>query len=284
MKIKPFLKWAGGKHKLAPFIQMQLPKAKRLVEPFVGSAAVSLALDFDAYLLNDSNPDLIGLYEVIKKHQYEFLVYAQSFFVPENNTEARFYELREQFNASIDIVERAAIFVYLNRHAFNGLCRYNGKGFFNVPFGRYKSPSFPLDAMKNFIQKSHRMTFICGDFETVFHEIQSDDAVYCDPPYVPLNETSSFTAYAQGGFSWQDQVRLFNCVEQVAKKCRGVVLSNHDTPQTRDLYRNASHIQDIKVQRNIAAQVGSRQKVGELLIRWHDIDFNLQSVEGFRND
>lgn len=265
---KPFLKWAGGKHKLAPIIQTELPEAKRLIEPFVGSAAVSLALEFDEYVLNDINADLMALYQTLKQEKQAFIDYALSFFTPENNQEKRFYDLREQFNHSHDAVEKSALFVYLNRHAFNGLCRYNSKGAFNVPFGRYKAPYFPADEMRQFIAKSSRMILMTGDFQAAFALIGNDDVVYCDPPYVPLNETASFTAYAQGGFTWQDQMRLVQQIEDKSKICRGIVLSNHDTPQTREWYRHAQSIQNIEVQRNIAAKSSSRVKAQELLARF----------------
>ena len=271
---KPFLKWAGGKTKLIPLIRQQLPSAKRLIEPFAGSAAVSLALDFDEYVLNDANADLINLYRVLQTEKHDFVDYAQSFFTPENNRETRYYELRERFNHTAERVEKAALFVYLNRHAFNGLCRYNGKGGFNVPFGRYKLPYFPAAEMSDFIAKSARMKLMCGDFQAAFDEACADSAVYCDPPYVPLSDTAAFTAYSQGGFGWQDQVRLLQCAERVAEKCRGVLLSNHDTEATRTLYRNAQ-IETVQVRRSIAAKGSSRQKVGELLARWHDIEFAL---------
>ena len=142
---KPFLKWAGGKYKLVPFIETHIPtkKRKRLIEPFSGSAALSLSLDFERYLLNDINTDLIVLFSNLKTEKHSFIDYAHSFFIPENNNEKKYYDLRDRFNHSTDTIERAALFVYLNRHAFNGLCRYNSKGCFNVPFGRYKSPYFP---------------------------------------------------------------------------------------------------------------------------------------------
>ena len=185
--LKPFLKWAGGKFKLAPFIHKNLPNrtGKRLIEPFAGSAAVSLALDFDAYILNDTNADLINLYRILKSEKQSFIDFAHSFFTPSNNQEARFYELREQFNNSNDVAERSAIFIYLNRHAFNGLCRYNSKGRFNVPFGKYKSPYFPETEMQGFICKADRMELMNGDFQTTLMLAGSDDIVYCDPPYVP---------------------------------------------------------------------------------------------------
>lgn len=265
---KPFLKWAGGKTKLVDSIRHQLPQAKRLIEPFVGSAAVSLALEFDAYLWNDKNADLINLYSVLKEEKQSFIDYAQSFFTPENNQETRFYELREYFNQTQQRIEKAALFVYLNRHAFNGLCRYNNsKGAFNVPFGRYKSPYFPADEMRGFIEKSDRIILMSDDFQAALDCVQFDDVIYCDPPYVPLNETASFTTYSQGGFTWQDQVRLLQCIERAASQCRGVVLSNHDTEATRELYRHA-YIETLAVQRNIAAKGSSRVKVNELLVRY----------------
>ncbi|MGN6890686.1 DNA adenine methylase, partial [Neisseria sp. P0014.S004] len=95
----------------------------------------SLALDFEHYLLNDINADLIGLFRILKEEKSGFIDYTRSFFTSENNSDSRFYELREQFNFSQDLHERSALFIYLNRHAFNGLCRYNSKGAFNVPFG-----------------------------------------------------------------------------------------------------------------------------------------------------
>lgn len=263
---KPFLKWAGGKAKLAPFIAAHLPSQsrKRLIEPFAGSAALSLALDFDAYLLNDTNPDLIGLFQTLKREKQSFIDYARSFFIPANNQEGRYYELREQFNRSLETAERSALFVYLNRHAFNGLCRYNSKGLFNVPFGRYSSPYFPESEMQGFLAKSDRIELMCGDFQTAFNLADGDDVVYCDPPYVPLSETASFTAYAKGGFDLDDQSRLAETAKNISEQSQGVLISNHDTLLTRELYKDA-RLETVEVQRNIAAKGSSRQKVGELL-------------------
>ena len=179
---KPFLKWAGGKAKLTPLIRQQLPHAKRLIEPFTGSAAVSLALEFDEYVLNDSNADLMNVYQILQVEQQDFVDYAQSFFTPEHNQETRFYDLREKFNHTDNHHEKAALLIYLNHHAFNGLCRYNSKGGFNVPFGRYKSPYFPADEMHGFVQKSNRMMLMCGDFQAAFERVNADDVIYCDPP------------------------------------------------------------------------------------------------------
>lgn len=263
---KPFLKWAGGKLKLAPFIAANLPNKsrKRLIEPFVGSAALSLALDFDAYLLNDTNPDLIGLFHTLKKEKQAFIDFARSFFTADNNKEECYYKLRAKFNASQDLAERSALFVYLNRHAFNGLCRYNSKGAFNVPFGRYTAPYFPEVEMQGFIAKSDRIELLCGDFQIALNMASTDDVVYCDPPYVPLSETASFTAYAKGGFDLKEQNRLAQAAKKVSEQSQGVLISNHDTEFTRKIYKEA-RLETVFVQRNIAAKSSSRKKVGELL-------------------
>ena len=266
MPSKPFLKWAGGKHKLAPFIASHMPtgRRERLVEPFCGSAAVSLALDFDAYLLGDSNPDLIALFQALVQHGQGFIDYAKSFFTPAHNTPECFYDLRERFNLLSGSEEKSALFVYLNRHAFNGLCRYNSKGQFNVPFGRYKAPYFPEREMQAFIGKSARMTLHCGDFGEVFAATQPGDVIYCDPPYVPLSQTASFTAYAANGFGMDEQKRLARLAMQAGQYRKLALISNHDTPDTRKLYEQA-RVQTIHVQRNIAANGNNRLKVRELL-------------------
>lgn len=262
---KPFLKWAGGKSKLTAFIDEHIPNKNRtrLIEPFAGSAAVSLALEFDAYLINDSNPDLINLFVSIQA-EADFIDYAKSLFTDQNNQETRYYELREQFNQSQNTLEKSALFIYLNRHAFNGLCRYNSKGQFNVPFGRYKRPHFPEAELLGFRQKSAKMTFSCKDFQNTMLLACEQDMIYCDPPYIPLSQTASFTAYAKTGFDLSDQKRLAQQAWHTSGKTQGVLISNHDTPLAREIYHNAQ-LASIEVQRNIAAKSSSRQKIKELL-------------------
>lgn len=172
---KPFLKWAGGKSKLATFIESHIPSKhrQRLVEPFAGSIALSLALEFEAYFLNDTNGDLIELYRVLKNEKQAFIDYAYSFFTPENNQDSRFYELREQFNGSKNTEERAALFIYLNRHAFNGLCRYNSKGGFNVPFGKYRAPYFPKVKWKCLLRNPHGWSLAKVTFRQPLHKFKT---------------------------------------------------------------------------------------------------------------
>lgn len=239
-------------------------KRQRLIEPFAGSGALSLALDFEEYYLNDINGDLINVYKNIKEYRHEFIYYAKSFFNEKNNQETQFYELREKFNHSDDNYERSALFIYLNRHAFNGLCRYNSKGFFNVPFGKYKKPYFPEDELFGFLFKSDRVILSNKSYQEVFCDLKSDDIIYCDPPYMPLNETSSFTAYTKYGFDDNNQAELASIAKKYCQDVQCILISNHDTEKTRMLYQGAD-IKTVLVQRNISAKASSRQKVGELL-------------------
>lgn len=151
--MKPFLKWAGSKYKIMDRILDTLPKGQRLIEPFAGSGAVFLNTDFDEYLIADSNEDLINLFQLMQNHGDEFISYGTTFFTSENNTELAFYKLRSEFNECLDPVKKSALFIYLNRHCFNGLCRYNSKGKFNVPFDRYAKPTFSSESISKFTKK-----------------------------------------------------------------------------------------------------------------------------------
>jgi len=262
--MKPFLKWAGGKYRLVERIREALPKGNRLIEPFVGSGAVFMNTDHSSYLLSDVNADLIFLFQQLKEEGPTFIEYCKSFFTASNNSEEVFYEFREKFNSTKDPREKAALFVYLNRHCFNGLCRYNSKGKFNVPFGRYKSPPFAEAEMIAFHEKAKRATFLQSDFRTIMLNAQSGDVVYCDPPYVPLSKTSNFTDYAAGGFGYEQQTLLAELAEELRSRGVPVLISNHDTDFTRDAYK-AAEIKAFDVQRFISSNSSNRGKAAELL-------------------
>ena len=149
--IRPFLKWAGGKYRLLERILPLLPEGRRFFEPFVGSGAVFLNTRYDEYCLSDINQDLINLYKTLQQNSEEFISFAGSLFTSENNSRPRHEELRDRFNSTRDVVEKSALFIYLNRHCFNGLTRYNLSGKFNVPFGRYAQPYFPSEEMRQFV-------------------------------------------------------------------------------------------------------------------------------------
>ena len=264
-RIRPFLKWAGGKFKLCDWINTHLPSGPRLIEPFVGAAAVFLNTAFDRYLLNDCNPDLINLYQLLQKEGAPFIEYCQTFFTAKNNTEKRYYFLREQFNHTQNVSEKAALFLYLNRHCFNGLCRYNSSGHFNVPMGQYEKPYFPHDEMLAFHRKAQQAVFTCSDFSSIMREASQEDVVYCDPPYYPLDNSANFTRYHSYDFALDKQTLLAQlCMELQEQGIRSVI-SNHAIPQTRKLYKHAKKLVFCDVMRNISAKGLYRVPVKELL-------------------
>lgn len=262
--MKPFLKWAGSKYKIMDRILDTLPKGKRLIEPFAGSGAVFLNTDFDEYLIADTNADLINLFKQIQNHGDEFISYGATFFTPENNTESAFYTLRSEFNECVDPVKKSALFIYLNRHCFNGLCRYNSKGKFNVPFGRYAKPTFPAEAIRNFHTKSKRAIFEAADFKATMDKADEGCVVYCDPPYAPLTTTANFTAYTRNRFGAQEQHDLADYAKKLTVRGIPVIISNHNTEFTRAIYAEAK-LTSFDVQRFISSDSTNRNKAAELI-------------------
>ncbi len=263
-KNRAFLKWAGGKYPLLDDIKRHLPQGECLIEPFVGAGSVFLNTDFSRYILADINSDLISLYNIVKTHTDEYVQASRELFMPETNQAEVYYRFREEFNASQDPFRRAVLFLYLNRFGYNGLCRYNLRGEFNVPFGRYKKPYFPEAELYHFAEKAQNAEFHCLSYEECMNRADSNSVVYCDPPYAPLSATANFTAYHTNSFSPKEQAHLAEMAEKLVSKQIPVLISNHDTPDTREWYRAAKHFQ-VKVRRSISSNGGTRKKVNELL-------------------
>lgn len=265
MKIRAFLKWAGGKYHLIEDIRRHLPDGDRLIEPFTGAGSVFLNTDYKDYLLTDINADLINLYNLLKNSPDQFIHDARMFFNEQNNQSERYYALRREFNASRDIYQRSLLFLYLNRHGYNGLCRYNKSGGFNVPFGRYKKPYFPQAELEAFALKAQQAQFLCCGYEQTFAQVQSGNVVYCDPPYAPLSATASFTGYTSGGFTNSDQIRLAKLAEHASlHQGATVLISNHELAFTKEIYQRAQ-LSSLKVRRTISRKGKQRIKVDELL-------------------
>ncbi|AQW58390.1 DNA adenine methylase [Vibrio owensii] len=264
-KQRAFLKWAGGKYGLVEDIQRHLPPARKLVEPFVGAGSVFLNTDYDHYLLADINPDLINLYNLLKERPEDYISEAKRWFVAENNRKEAYLSIRAEFNKTDDVMYRSLAFLYMNRFGFNGLCRYNKKGGFNVPFGSYKKPYFPEAELEFFAEKAKKATFVCEGYPETFRRARKGSVVYCDPPYAPLSNTANFTSYAGNGFTLDDQAALADIAEKAATE-RGipVLISNHDTTLTRRLYHGAE-LNVVKVKRTISRNGSGRNKVDELL-------------------
>lgn len=231
------LKWAGNKTAIMPELIKHLPSGPRLVEPFAGSCAVMMATDYPHYLVADINADLINMYQVIKDEVEHFIAISKALFAC-NNFSEQYYVIREEFNHlhSLDLIWKAAYFLFLNRHCYRGLCRYNRAGHFNVPYGNYKAPYFPEAEIRTFAEKAQRATFICASYDETLALLVPGDVIYCDPPY-----DGTFSAYHTAGFTEDDQYQLASILERRASEGHPVIVSNSDTFLTRSLYRNFTH-------------------------------------------
>lgn len=252
------LKWAGNKTAVMPELTKHLPTGPRLVEPFAGSCAVMMATEYPQYLIADINPDLISFYQAVAGNPFDLMERAKHLFKI-FNSEHGYYDSRESFNHNDDPEWRAALFLYLNRHCYRGLCRYNKKGQFNTPYGNYKNPYFPEKEIIAFAEKAKRATFICASYDETLAQLQTGDVVYCDPPYDGL-----FSSYHTDGFTEDDQHHLASTLELRASEGHQVVVSNSDTPLTRTLYRSFIRHR-ITVKRSIAVAAGSSKSAAEII-------------------
>jgi len=262
--MKTFMKWAGNKSSIVDLIQPYLI-GKNLIEPFAGSCAVSLNTSFNHYVCNDINADLIHMYIMIQKDANSFMNMAKTYFV-DGNVQEKFYELRDEYNNSTDKDVRSCLFLYLNRHCFNGLCRYNKSGKFNVPFGRYASPYFPEKEIINFAAYTPNFDFTNESFQESFKKANKDSVIYCDPPYLPLTDTADFSKYAVDDFTVDHHKELSDLARQTADSlgCT-VIISNHDTEEIRKFYNEANEIVSFMVKRTISSKTSERKKAPELL-------------------
>lgn len=226
---KPPLKWAGGKRWQVPFLvkSWAAESHRRLVEPFCGGLAVALGLRPERALLNDVNPHLVNFYGWLRKGLVITL--------PMSNAEARYYTYRRRFNALLanggaETVEAASLFYYLNRTGYNGLCRFNHSGEFNVPFGRYKTINYRSDFLE-FKTVFAKWEFTNSHFADL--RLNPEDFVYADPPY-----DVEFTHYSKGGFDWDEQVRT---AEWLARHEGPVILSNQATTRIVGLYKDLGY-------------------------------------------
>lgn len=267
---RPFLKWAGGKTQLIPTLLETLPSRNATYfEPFIGGGAVFFALAaqgtrFQHAVINDWNRELVDAYRAIRDFpeevidQLKLLPYSKEIFL----------ELRAKLPQDFSPCRRAARMIYLNKTCFNGLYRVNKAGGFNVPFGKFKNPPTILDADNlRAVAKvlNHHVTLLDGDFATAVDNAQSGDAVYFDPPYVPVNTTANFTSYTSDGFTIDDQHRLVASFRLLVERGVAVVASNSDTDVIRELYKGFE-IHEIQARRSINSKGDKRGSVGELII------------------
>ena len=263
---QPFVKWLGGKRQLLAQLLPILGKAEcaTYYEPFVGGGAVFFALArqkaFTHAVLNDLNPDLHAAYSAIQGNVSALVSTLKTFPV-----EREFFDdLRLRTPSST--LERAARLMYLTRTSFNGLYRVNSKGQFNAPWGSYLNPRICDEPNLNLVHEALKgVTLKCEDFEQAVGNAQRGDLVYFDPPYVPLNPTSSFTAYTSNGFGVQEHLRLYKTFLELTHKGVNVVLSNSDTPFVRSLYQDWT-LNKVLARRNVNSKGTLRGPVGELIV------------------
>lgn len=262
---RPVLKWAGGKRRLVARILKRLPeRVGTYYEPFVGGAAVFFELAnkgaFERAVLCDRNPDLVAVYRALKEDVEAVIRLLTRY----RYDEREYYRVRAQKPRGLH--QRAARIIYLNKTGYNGLYRVNRSGQFNVPFGRHKSPLIcdkqNLRAAARALQHAE---IISDDFENVCARARPGDAVYLDPPYLPVSKTANFAAYDPLPFGVDEHRRLAGVFGALEKRRVWAVLSNSSTPTTREIFGNFQHEQ-VDVKRPINSDATRRGPVKELLV------------------
>ena len=289
--IKPFVKWAGGKGQLLDEIRKKYPKGlgkkiNKYAEPFVGGGAVLFDIlsnyDLKEVYISDSNAELITTYEVIKNNidkLIKTLNKYESEYIPLSVDERKkyYYDKRTRFNELKSLnrqnVELAALFIFINRTCFNGLYRVNSKGEYNVPMGAYTNPCICNESnLRRVSDALQNVKIVCGDFQESSDFIDKNTFVYCDPPYRPLNDSSSFTAYTENSFDDKEQARLAEYIKELTKKGAYIVVSNSDPKNVNskddffdELYSELNILR-ISASRMINSKASARGKINELLI------------------
>ena len=264
----PIVKWVGGKRQLMFELLKNMPKFyNRYFEPFIGGGALFFELQPDNAYISDMNEELINLYQVVRDNVDELVADLQKHDISkEYFMEIRNIDRTEEYKNWSNI-QKASRFIYLNRTCFNGMYRVNSKGEFNVPFGHYKNPRIVDE--KNLINCSNllqRTEIRHSDFSELLTKVQEGDFVYFDPPYVPLNETSSFTSYTKDGFDIDMQFKLRDVCDELDTMGVNFLLSNSDTKLVNDLYENYN-IKKVFASRQINANADGRGKITEVLVR-----------------
>lgn len=267
----PIVKWVGGKRQLMFELLENMPKSyNRYFEPFIGGGALFFELQPEKAYISDMNEELINLYSVVKNNVYELIdelkkhKISKEYFMNIRNID------RTKEYKKWSAIQKASRFIYLNRTCFNGMYRVNSKGEFNVPFGNYKNPRIidenNLINCSNLLQKTEIKN---ADFSEILNCIQSGDFVYFDPPYVPLNETSSFTSYTKDGFDIDMQFKLREVCNELDSMGVKFMLSNSDTKFVNEVYENYN-IKKVFASRQINANPNGRGKITEVLVKNYD--------------
>ena len=278
-RVKPFLKWAGGKRRLLRSILPRIVVEEgTYFEPFLGAGAVLLNLDSRVHRVgSDTNSELVNLWQCVQNQPRDLLDALRRL----TNTRDEYFRVRAwdrtpEWPDGFTPIERAARTVFLNKTCFNGLYRVNARGQFNVPYGDQKNAliadeSTLLDASASLNQLSERGTrpeILHADYRDVVRFASRDDFVYFDPPYIPASKTASFVNYSGQGFTFDDQVELRDTALALIAKGVNVLISNSDTPESRELYgdHRAFSVSSVSVTRAVGAAKSTRKAISELLV------------------
>lgn len=277
VKPKPFLKWAGGKTQLLEQFDRLFPQSfNNYIEPMVGGGAVFFHLYTNGRIKNksilvDINRDLMSCFEVVKNNVEDLVLKLKEFKKKyQIDPEKTYYQIRKWDRNDNFInrskIERVARTIFLNKTCYNGLYRVNSSGQFNTPVGRYSNPTIcdeeNLRAVSDILKKTKLLS---EDFETTLDIVSSDDFIYFDPPYHPLSDTANFTSYTQEDFSEDNQKRLKDVFEELAKMGCKVMLSNSDTKFIRELYQDFN-IHIVRAKRYINSNPNHRGEVTEVVV------------------
>ncbi len=268
--VLPVLKWVGGKRQLLPQIRKYMPRGfSTYYEPFVGGGAVLFDLQPQKAVINDINPELINLYEVIRDDVEELIKDLGRY----KNEPDFFYTIREldrdtEVYNNLTKIEKASRIHYLNKTCYNGLFRVNNAGQFNAPFGKYKNPNITNEITLRAVSKyfnNAKIIIRCSDFEEALKGIRKGSFVYFDPPYDPVSDSSNFTGYSKGGFNSSEQLRLRDLCDKLNSKGVKFLLSNSSTEFIHGIYRNYKII-TIQAKRAINSDADNRGEVDEVLV------------------
>ena len=263
--MKPIIKWIGGKSQILDKIKELMPPSyNNYIEPFLGGGALLLELNPKEAYVNDINSKLIDMYIQVREDVegvIDYLTYLDNMHETVADPKQYYYDVRAIFNkVHMKSVEQAARFIYLNKHCFNGLYRENSKGEFNVPFnGKLTGGSFDVEQLREVSKQIHDVMFLNGDFEDCVYYADKGDLVFLDPPY-----DNSFTDYTSAGFERDQQIRVAKKFKELSDKGCYCMLTNHDTPLIRDLYKDYN-IRVIDVRRSINRN-GNDRKGKEVII------------------
>ena len=273
---RPFLRWAGGKRRLAELLIDSFPanfdaSKNKFYEPFVGGGALTFATGNPAIEffipgknlhINDSNPDLVIVYKVVRDNLGDLIFELEK--LARDITREAFVTVRSS-NPKTD-VKRAARFIYLNKTCFNGLWRVNSSGQFNVPWGQLKNPLiFDRDQLAICSTRLQKARITNGSYSQAVKSAAEGDLVYFDPPYIPLTPTASFSQYAKDNFGLDDHKKLAQTIDELTSKGVYVLLSNSDTEMTRKIFKSSVTLRQISMNRSISASSGSRSPVNEVI-------------------